>query len=224
MQIVLEKIQKYYKVGKNRLHILKNLDLEIDFGEFIMIMGKSGSGKTTLLNSLGFLDKIDEGKYFFEGTDVSNLSESKRAEFRASYVGFIFQQFNLIDTLNVYQNVEIPLIYAGVKDKKLRKQLIEKRLDDVGLLHKASSYPNHLSGGQQQRVAIARALVNNPKIIFADEPTGALDTDTGNEVMRLLSELNNLGTTIIMVTHDPDMIKYASRVITLKDGVFEKEV
>lgn len=224
MQIKLDNIQKYYKVGKEKLHILKSLNLEIEEGEFIMIMGKSGSGKTTLLNVLGFLDKIDEGQYIFNDTDVSTLSENKRSEYRARYAGFVFQQFNLIDTINVYQNIEVPLIYAGVKDKNKRKELIYEKLDQVGLTDKALSSPNHLSGGQKQRVAIARALVNSPKIIFADEPTGALDSDTGRDIMELLSDLNKKGTTIIMVTHDQDMTKYASRVITLKDGAFVEEV
>lgn len=224
MQIVLENVNKYYKVGKEKLHVLKDLNLEIESGEFIMIMGKSGSGKTTMLNILGFLDKLDEGKYYFDGTDVSNLSENKRSEYRAEYVGYVFQQFNLIDTLTVSQNIEIPLIYSGVKDKNKRKELVAKRLKEVGLEDKALSYPNHLSGGQQQRIAIARALVNNPKIILADEPTGALDSETGKEIMRLLTELNESGTTIIMVTHDHDMTKYASRVISLKDGSFVKGV
>ena len=224
MQIKLDNIQKYYKVGKEKLHILKSLSLEIEEGEFIMIMGKSGSGKTTLLNVLGFLDKIDEGQYIFNDTDVSTLSENKMSEYRARYAGFVFQQFNLIDTINVYQNIEVPLIYAGVKDKNKRKELIYEKLDQVGLTDKALSSPNHLSGGQKQRVAIARALVNSPKIIFADEPTGALDSDTGRDIMELLSDLNKKGTTIIMVTHDQDMTKYASRVITLKDGAFVEEV
>ncbi|WP_304195465.1 ABC transporter ATP-binding protein [Peptostreptococcus stomatis] len=224
MQIKLDNIQKYYKVGKEKLHILKSLNLEIEEGEFIMIMGKSGSGKTTLLNVLGFLDKIDEGHYIFNDTDVSTLSENKRSEYRAKYAGFVFQQFNLIDTINVYQNIEVPLIYAGVKDKNKRKELIYEKLNQVGLSDKALSSPNHLSGGQKQRVAIARALVNSPKIIFADEPTGALDSETGRDIMELLSSLNKNGTTVIMVTHDQDMTKYASRVITLKDGAFVKEV
>ncbi len=224
MQIKLDNIQKYYKVGKEKLHILKSLNLEIEEGEFIMIMGKSGSGKTTLLNVLGFLDKIDEGHYIFNDTDVSTLSENKRSEYRAKYAGFVFQQFNLIDTINVYQNIEVPLIYAGVKDKNKRKELIYEKLEQVGLSDKALSSPNHLSGGQKQRVAIARALVNSPKIIFADEPTGALDSETGRDIMELLSSLNKNGTTVIMVTHDQDMTKYASRVITLKDGAFVKEV
>lgn len=224
MQIKLDNIRKYYKVGKEKLHILKSLNLEIEEGEFIMIMGKSGSGKTTLLNVLGFLDKIDEGHYIFNDTDVSTLSENKRSEYRAKYAGFVFQQFNLIDTINVYQNIEVPLIYAGVKDKNKRKELIYEKLNQVGLSDKALSSPNHLSGGQKQRIAIARAIVNSPKIIFADEPTGALDSETGRDIMELLSSLNKNGTTVIMVTHDQDMTKYASRVITLKDGAFVKEV
>lgn len=224
MQIKLDNIQKYYKVGKEKLHILKSLNLEIEEGEFIMIMGKSGSGKTTLLNVLGFLDKIDEGHHIFNNTDVSTLSENKRSEYRAKYAGFVFQQFNLIDTINVYQNIEVPLIYAGVKDKNKRKELIYEKLNQVGLSDKALSSPNHLSGGQKQRIAIARAIVNSPKIIFADEPTGALDSETGRDIMELLSSLNKNGTTVIMVTHDQDMTKYASRVITLKDGAFVKEV
>lgn len=224
MQIELNNIQKFYNVGKDKLEVLKKLSLYINAGEFVMIMGKSGSGKSTLLNVLGFLDNFDNGTYTFNGVDVSNLSENKRAELRAKHVGFVFQQFNLIDTLNVYQNLEIPLIYGGVKDKSIRKELIENRLEQVGLLDKINSFPNHLSGGQQQRIAIARALVNNPKIILADEPTGALDSDTGTDIMNLLSDLNKSGTTIIMVTHDDDMTRYASRVVRLKDGVFIEEV
>lgn len=220
MQIELSNIQKYYKIGKEKLHVLKNLDLQVQDGDFLMIMGKSGSGKTTLLNILGFLDKIDGGKFYFYGKDVSNLNENKRSEYRCSRLGYVFQQFNLIDTLTVYQNIEIPLIYAGVKDKNIRKKLIEERLVDVDLLDKKDAFPNHLSGGQKQRIAIARALVNNPRIIFADEPTGALDTETGEDIMNLLSRLNKNGTTVIMVTHDHDMLKYASKVVNLKDGVF----
>lgn len=222
MQIILDNVQKYYKVGKDKLHVLKNLNLEIESGEFLMIMGKSGSGKTTLLNILGFLDTLDEGRYYFDGNDVSGLKENMRSQYRANYVGYVFQQFNLIETLTVFQNIEIPLIYAGMKDKNQRRMLVEKRLEDVGLSDKANSFPNHLSGGQQQRIAIARALVNNPKLIFADEPTGALDSETGRDIMGLLSDLNKSGTTIIMVTHDLDMTKYASRVVTLKDGCFVK--
>lgn len=220
-QIELINLQKYYKVGKERLHVLKNINLNIKSGEFLMIMGKSGSGKTTLLNILGFLDKLDEGSFTFEGENVSHLSESKRSELRANKIGYVFQQFNLIDTLKVWQNVEVPLLYSGRHTNSgQRKKLIEARLKEVGLEDKINSFPNHLSGGQKQRVAIARALVNNPSIIFADEPTGALDSETGKDIMNLLTDLNRSGTTIIMVTHDYDMTKYASRVITLKDGVF----
>ncbi|KXI14319.1 MULTISPECIES: ABC transporter ATP-binding protein [Peptostreptococcus] len=224
LQIELSNIQKYYKVGKEKIHVLKDLNLQVESGEFLMIMGKSGSGKTTLLNVLGFLDKIDKGKFYFNGKDVSNLNENQRSEYRCSSLGYVFQQFNLIDTLTVYQNIEIPLVYSGVKDKNTRKNLIESRLEDVGLLDKKDAFPNHLSGGQKQRIAIARALVNNPSIIFADEPTGALDSDTGRDIMNLLTDLNKSGTTIIMVTHDLDMTKYASRVVNLKDGVFVEGV
>ena len=219
MQIKLDNIQKYYKVGKEKLHILKSLSLEIEEGEFIMIMGKSGSGKTTLLNVLGFLDKIDEGQYIFNDTDVSTLSENKRSEYRARYAGFVFQQFNLIDTINVYQNIEVPLIYAGVKDKNKRKELIYEKLDQVGLTDKALSSPNHLSGGQKQRVAIARALVNSPKIIFADEPTGNLDTKTTGEVLELMREVaGKEEKTLIMVTHDNTIADFADRKIRIVDG------
>lgn len=225
MQIRLENVNKYYKVGKDKIHVLKDLDLEIESGEFLMIMGKSGSGKTTLLNVLSFLDRLDTGKYYFEGEDVSLLNDNSRALHRAKNVGYVFQQFNLIDTLTVYQNIEIPLIYSGVKDKELRKELIMNRLEEVGLKQYAQSFPNHLSGGQQQRIAIARALVNNPRIIFADEPTGALDSETGEDIMNLLQKLNKEeGTTIIMVTHDMDITAYATRVLNLKDGCFIKGV
>ena len=218
--IKLQNIKKHYKVGKEKVQVLKNLDLNIEKGEFVMIMGKSGSGKTTLLNILGFLDKFDDGDYFFNNENVSNLNENQRSIFRNKNIGFIFQQFNLIETLNIYQNVELPLIYSGKSSRKENKTIIEESLSSVGLLDKINQFPLQLSGGQQQRIAIARALVNNPQIIFADEPTGALDSETSEEIMKLLKKLNNYGKTIIMVTHDQDLTKYASKVITLKDGVF----
>ena len=224
MQIRLSNVNKYYKVGREKIHVLKDLSLDIESGEFLMIMGKSGSGKTTLLNIMGFLDNLDSGKFYFNGNDVSILSDNVRSEYRAKNIGYVFQQFNLIDTLNIFQNIEIPLIYSGVRDKEKRKSLILNRLKEVGLEGYENSFPNHLSGGQQQRVAIARALVNNPKVIFADEPTGALDSETGEEIMKLLKRLNEEGTTIIMVTHDMDMTQYASRVLNLKDGCFVKGV
>ncbi|MBC6002562.1 ABC transporter ATP-binding protein [Paraclostridium tenue] len=217
--IQLKGIQKYYKVGKEKLHVLKSINLSIKQGEFVMIMGKSGSGKTTLLNILGFLDKFDEGSYLFQGEDVTNLSENKRSIFRNTNIGFVFQQFNLVETLNIYQNVELPMIYNNKYSKEERKERIEKNLELVGLLDKTKQRPLQLSGGQQQRIAIARALVNDPQIIFADEPTGALDSDTGIEIMNLLKKLNNQGKTIIMVTHDADLTEYATKLIKLKDGV-----
>lgn len=222
--ITLKNIQKFYKVGKEKFHVLKSLNLDIAPGEFVMIMGKSGSGKTTLLNVLGFLDKFDSGDYFFSEENVTNLNENQRSTFRNKNIGFVFQQFNLIQTLNVYQNVELPLIYDNTLNKLQREEIVKKNLNAVGLLDKINQPPLQLSGGQQQRVAIARSLVNNPQIIFADEPTGALDSETSEEIMDLLKDLNNQGKTIIMVTHDPDLIKYATKVIRLKDGVLSLEV
>ncbi|MPN32946.1 putative ABC transporter ATP-binding protein YknY [bioreactor metagenome] len=189
-----------------------------------MIMGKSGSGKTTLLNSLGFLDKFDDGKYLFNGEDVTNLNENQKSEFRNKNIGFIFQQFNLIETLDVYHNIELPLIYEGLLNKVDREKLVCEKLESVGLLEKLKSMPLQLSGGQQQRIAIARALVNSPSLIFADEPTGALDSETSNDIMELLKRLNEQGKTIIMVTHDNDLVKYATKVVKLKDGVVSMEV
>ena len=188
-----------------------------------MIMGKSGSGKTTLLNILGFLNKFDEGEYIFKGEDVSSLSETNRSKFRNENIGFVFQQFNLINTLTVYQNMELPLLYKGGLSKDERKAIIEEKLKIVGLSSKINQKPTQLSGGQQQRVAIARALVNDADVIFADEPTGALDSDTCTEIMNLLKELNSRGKTIVMVTHDIDLTDYATRVIKLKNGVFINE-
>lgn len=221
--IKLKDINKYYKVGKEKFHVLKSLNINIEEGDFVMIMGKSGSGKTTLLNVLAFLDKFDDGSYFFNYENVSNLNENQRSIFRNKHIGFIFQQFNLIETLNIYQNIELPLIYDGKLNKSERENIIKEKLEQVGLLDKIKSMPLQLSGGQQQRVAIARSLVNNPKLIFADEPTGALDSETSTDIMNLLKDLNNQGKTIIMVTHDADLIKYATKVIRLKDGVLYEE-
>lgn len=222
--VELKNINKFYKVGKEKAHILKSINLNIKKGEFVMIMGKSGSGKTTLLNILGFLDKFDEGEYIFNNQDVTRLNESERSNFRNLNIGFIFQQFNLINTLNIYQNVELPMIYNNKYSKQEKKEQIENNLSIVGLLDKIKQKPVQLSGGQQQRVAIARALINDPEIIFADEPTGSLDSDTGIEIMELLKELNKQGKTIIMVTHDEDLTKYASKIIKLKDGLIMEEV
>ena len=221
--IKLKDINKYYRVGKEKFHVLKSLNIDIEEGDFVMIMGKSGSGKTTLLNVLAFLDKFDDGSYFFNYENVSNLNENQRSIFRNKHIGFIFQQFNLIETLNIYQNIELPLIYDGKLNKSERENIIKEKLEQVGLLDKIKSMPLQLSGGQQQRVAIARSLVNNPKLIFADEPTGALDSETSRDIMNILKDLNNQGKTIIMVTHDADLIKYATKVIRLKDGVLYEE-
>lgn len=222
--IQLKNIQKYYKVGKSKLHVLKSLSLDIEHGDFVMIMGKSGSGKTTLLNILGFLDSFDDGNYIFNGENVTNLSEIERSYFRNKNIGFIFQQFHLINNLNIYQNIELPLLYDNRLGKKERIKKVKDNLDMVGLSDKINQFPNELSGGQQQRISIARALINDPQLIFADEPTGALDTNTSNEIMNILEGLNKEGKTIIMVTHDPDLVKYATKVVYLKDGIFTEEV
>lgn len=221
--IQLKDINKFYRFDKEEHQVLKNLNLTVDKGEFIMIMGKSGSGKTTLLNILGFLSRFDEGEYIFKGENVSSLSESQRSKFRNENIGFVFQQFNLIETLTVYQNVELSLIYKGGLSKAERDEIIKEKLKIVGLSSKINQKPNQLSGGQQQRVAIARALVNDADIIFADEPTGALDEDTCIEIMNLLKELNSRGKTILMVTHDKDLTSYATKVVELKNGVFVNE-
>ena len=220
--IKLSNLQKYYKVGKDKLHVLKSINLDIKKGEFIMIMGKSGSGKTTLLNILGILDRFDEGSYEFSQENINKLNENQRSQFRNKHIGFIFQQFNLIETLDIYKNVELPLIYDNKLNKKERDLIIKEKLELVGLLDKINAMPLHLSGGQQQRVAIARALVNNAEVIFADEPTGALDSETAKSIMEMLKILNEQGKTIIMVTHDSDLVKYATRVVKLKDGVFNE--
>ncbi|MEG2869262.1 MAG: ABC transporter ATP-binding protein [Terrisporobacter sp.] len=211
-------------MGRDRLHVLKSIDLKIKKGDFLMIVGQSGSGKTTLLNILGFLDKFDEGNYLYKGDDVTNLDEKQRSRFRNTNIGFVFQQFNLIPTLDIYKNIELPMIYNDKYSKEEKDKRIKERLKMVGLLDKIHQKPLELSGGQQQRITIARALVNDPDIIFADEPTGALDTDTSRDIMELLKDLNEKGKTIIMVTHEPDLLKYATQVIRLRNGVVIEEV
>ena len=221
--ISLIDINKYYVVNKEKMQILKSINIEIEQGEFVMIMGKSGSGKTTLMNSLGFLDRFSDGKYLFNGEDVTDIKEEKKSELRNRYMGFIFQQFHLIDSLTIGKNVELPLLYKGDVEKKERDKLVRKYLKLVGLEEKIDRYPKELSGGQQQRVAIARALICDPYVIFADEPTGALDSETGIQIMEILKELNKDGKTIIMVTHDGALTKYATRVIRIKDGLILEE-
>lgn len=222
--IELSDIKKSYISGKQKTNVIKGIDLKIYEGEFIMIMGKSGCGKTTLMNIIGFLDRLTTGTYKFQGKDVSWLDENQKSTYRNENVGFIFQQFFLIESLNVQQNVELPMVYKGINNPKEKKDLAEKFLGLVGISEKLKDKITELSGGQQQRVAIARALVNNPLLIMADEPTGALDSETGKMIMEILKQLNEEGKTIVMVTHDKDLTSYASRVINMKDGLLEEEV
>ncbi|HFI0273195.1 TPA: ABC transporter ATP-binding protein [Streptococcus suis] len=220
--IKLTQINKSYKNGDQELRVLKDIDLEVEEGEFLAIMGPSGSGKSTLMNIIGLLDRSSSGNYWLEGEEVSQLSEKKLASVRNDQIGFVFQQFFLLSKLNALQNVELPLIYAGVPSAK-RKKLAKQYLEKVELAERMTHLPSELSGGQKQRVAIARALVNTPAIILADEPTGALDTKTGQQIMELLIELNNEGKTIIMVTHEPEIAAYAKRTIVLRDGVITED-
>ncbi|MCK4043594.1 ABC transporter ATP-binding protein [Streptococcus suis] len=220
--IRLTNINKSYKNGDQELRVLKDIDLEVEEGEFLAIMGPSGSGKSTLMNIIGLLDRSTTGNYWLEGEEVSQLSEKKLASVRNDQIGFVFQQFFLLSKLNALQNVELPLIYAGVPANQ-RKKLAKRYLEKVELAERMTHLPSELSGGQKQRVAIARALVNTPAIILADEPTGALDTKTGQQIMELLIELNNEGKTIIMVTHEPEIAAYAKRTIVLRDGVITED-
>ncbi|HEP1794765.1 TPA: ABC transporter ATP-binding protein [Streptococcus suis] len=220
--IRLTNINKSYKNGDQELRVLKDIDLEVEEGEFLAIMGPSGSGKSTLMNIIGLLDRSTTGNYWLEGQEVSQLSEKKLASVRNDQIGFVFQQFFLLSKLNALQNVELPLIYAGVPANQ-RKKLAKRYLEKVELSERMTHLPSELSGGQKQRVAIARALVNTPAIILADEPTGALDTKTGEQIMQLLTELNNEGKTIIMVTHEPEIAAYAKRKIVLRDGIITED-
>lgn len=220
--IELKGINKTYKNGDQELRVLKDIDLEVEKGEFVAIMGPSGSGKSTLMNVIGLLDRPTSGEYFLEGQEVGNLSEKKLARVRNEQIGFVFQQFFLLSKLNAFQNVELPLIYAGVHPSK-RKEIAEQYLEKVELGSRMHHLPSELSGGQKQRVAIARALVNRPAIVLADEPTGALDTKTGEQIMDLLTKLNQEGKTIIMVTHEPEIAAFANRRIVIRDGVISSD-
>jgi putative ABC transport system ATP-binding protein len=217
LMIKITDLEKVYRTEDVETVALNKLSIEVKEGEFVAIMGPSGCGKSTLLNILGLLDDPDAGSFIFNGTEVAHYNEKKRADLRKRNIGFVFQSFNLIDELTVYENVELPLIYTGVSSAE-RKKKVEEVLDKMQIMHRRNHYPQQLSGGQQQRVAVARAVVNNPKLILADEPTGNLDSSNGNEVMQLLTDLNEQGTTIIMVTHSEHDAKYSHRIIRMLDG------
>lgn len=220
--IKIESLKKIYTTDEVETTALNGIDLEINEGEFCAIMGPSGCGKSTLLNILGLLDNPTEGTYKFMDYEVSDKSERERARLRKGNIGFVFQSFNLIDELTVFENVELPLLYLGMPEAE-RKKKAEAAIDRMNMMHRRNHFPQQLSGGQQQRVAIARAVVADAKLILADEPTGNLDSDHGDEVMKLLSELNDQGTTIVMVTHSPHDAGYAERIINLFDGQIVQE-
>ena len=215
--IKIKNLEKYFTTEECKTIALNKISFEVKEGEFVSIMGPSGSGKSTLLNILGMLDDADGGSFIFNDNEVIKYSERKRASLRKHNIGFVFQSFNLIDQLTVFENVELALVYAGIK-KSERKEKVNEVLERMQIMHRRSHFPQQLSGGQQQRVAVARALVNDPKLILADEPTGNLDSKTGNEVMELLTELNNQGSTIVMVTHSEHDAKYSNRIIRMLDG------
>ncbi|OGD99501.1 macrolide ABC transporter ATP-binding protein [Candidatus Curtissbacteria bacterium RIFCSPHIGHO2_12_41_11] len=215
-------LTKKYGEAPNETVALENISIEIKNGEFTAIVGPSGSGKSTLMHILGCLDKPTEGEYFFRGREVSKLSDNSLAEIRNKQIGFVFQFFNLLPRTSALKNAELPLLYAGV-DKEERHSKALKILSSLGLSERVNSTPGQLSGGEQQRVAIARALINNPSVIFADEPTGNVDTKTSREIMKIFQSLNKRGNTIIVITHDPEVATYASRIITVRDGKVESD-
>ena len=223
MILELKGIFKNYQQGKMSVPVLKDVNFSMEEGEYVAIMGPSGSGKTTLMNIIGCLDKPTEGKFFLDRQDILNCSENDMSDIRLNKIGFVFQSFNLIDELNVYENIELPLLYMGISASE-RKKRVETAMERMAITHRSKHFPQQLSGGQQQRVAIARAVVANPKLILADEPTGNLDSKNGKEVMGLLSELNREGTTIVMVTHSQHDAGYANRIINLFDGQVVTEV
>jgi putative ABC transport system ATP-binding protein len=215
--IQIENLEKVYRTEEVETKALNKVSLAVNEGEFVAIMGPSGCGKTTLLNILGLLDDPDGGSFKFMGTEIARSSERSRANLRKQHIGFVFQSFNLIDELTVFENVELPLIYLGVGSAE-RKTRVEQVLEKMQLMHRRNHFPQQLSGGQQQRVAVARAVINTPRLILADEPTGNLDSANGNEVMELLTGLNEAGTTVVMVTHSEHDARYAHRIIRLLDG------
>ncbi len=220
--LVIKDLHKSYDIGHNKLHVLKGINLEIDKGEFVSIMGSSGSGKSTLLNIIGILDEADSGIYELDGVPIKHLTETKAAEYRSRFLGFIFQSFNLINYKTALENVALPLYYQNVPRKERNEKALEY-LEKVGLANWAQHLPSELSGGQKQRIAIARALITDPKVILADEPTGALDSKTTYDIMKLLQEINNEGKTIIVVTHEPDVAAETKRNVILKDGIIESD-
>ncbi|WP_400193980.1 ABC transporter ATP-binding protein [Hymenobacter sp. B81] len=215
--IKIANLEKIYRTEDVETVVLNALNLQVQEGEFVAVMGPSGCGKSTLLNILGLLDDPDAGSFVFDGQETVGYSERRRAQLRKHAIGFVFQSFNLIDELTVFENVELPLVYTGVPAAE-RKQRVEEVLDKMRIMHRRNHYPQQLSGGQQQRVAVARAVVNRPRLILADEPTGNLDSSNGNEVMELLAELNEQGTTIVMVTHSEHDARYSHRIVRMLDG------
>ena len=220
--IRIKNLHKSYEMGSNSLHVLKGIDFNVSEGELVAIMGSSGSGKSTLLNIIGMLDNYDNGSYELDNILIKDLDETKAANYRNKFLGFVFQSFNLINYKSALENVILPLYYQGIKRKEREKIAIEY-LDNVGLKNWASHLPSELSGGQKQRVAIARAMVSKPKVLLADEPTGALDSKTSREVMSLIQEINNSGKTILVVTHEEDIAKMCKRIVRLKDGVIVED-
>lgn len=218
----IKEVKKIYQMGKVKVEALRGISFYIDKGEFVAIMGPSGSGKSTLMHIIGCLDQPTEGNFIIGGKDVSKLNDDKLAEIRNKSIGFVFQQFNLLSRTSILHNVEIPLIYAGFKTKR-RREMAKQALESVGLGDRVKHKPNEISGGEKQRAAIARALVNNPLIILADEPTGNLDTKTGEEIMKIFYKLHQRGNTVIMVTHEAEVARHARRIIHLRDGLIEKD-
>ena len=220
--IRIKNLHKSYEMGSNSLHVLKGIDFNVKEGELVAIMGSSGSGKSTLLNIIGMLDNYDNGSYELDNILIKDLDETKAANYRNKFLGFVFQSFNLINYKSAVENVVLPLYYQGIKRKEREKIALEY-LDNVGLKNWASHLPSELSGGQKQRVAIARAMVSKPKVLLADEPTGTLDSKTSSEVMSLIQEINNSGKTILVVTHEEDIAKMCKRIVRLKDGVIVED-
>ena len=218
----INKLHKSYKMGDSSLHVLKGINLNVEKGEMVAIMGSSGSGKSTLLNIIGILDELDSGEYTLDGIEIKDLTEKKAAQYRNKFLGFVFQSFNLINFKNALENVALPLYYQGLKRKE-RQEKAMFHLEKVGLADWSTHLPNELSGGQKQRVAIARALAAEPKLLLADEPTGALDSATSQEIMQFLQQLNDEGKTILIVTHEEDISLMCKRIIRLKDGVIMED-